>query len=64
MKTNLAGNDLLLLTEKAVWLEYEKTLLIADVHLGKIEHFRKAGIGIPYLATSVTQDRLESLLKK
>lgn len=64
MKTNLAGNELLLLTEKAVWLEYEKTLLIADVHLGKIEHFRKAGIGIPHLATTVTQDRLESLLIK
>jgi len=64
LKTNLAGHDLLLLAEKAVWIENEKTLLIADVHLGKIEHFRKAGIGIPFQATSETQDRLELLLLK
>lgn len=64
MKTNLAGHDLLLLAEKAIWIETEKTLLIADVHLGKIEHFRKAGIGVPFQASSETLKRLESLLLK
>ena len=64
MKTNIAGIDLLLLTEKAVWLENEKILLIADVHLGKIEHFRKSGIAIPHHAAKKTQDRLELLIKK
>lgn len=38
---------LLLLPEKAIFWEEEKSLIIADIHLGKVGHFRKAGIGIP-----------------
>lgn len=38
---------LLLLPEKAIFWQEEKTLIIADIHLGKVGHFRKAGIGIP-----------------
>jgi len=38
---------LLLLPEKAIYWNEEKTLVIADIHLGKVGHFRKAGIGIP-----------------
>ncbi|MHB1176840.1 MAG: hypothetical protein ACYCZO_00750 [Daejeonella sp.] len=38
---------LLLLPEKAILGQEEKTLIIADIHLGKVGHFRKAGIGIP-----------------
>ena len=38
---------LLLLPEKAIYWQEEKTLIIADIHLGKVGHFRKAGIGIP-----------------
>lgn len=41
------GQTLLLLPEKAIFWEEEKTLIIADIHLGKVGHFRKAGIGIP-----------------
>lgn len=37
----------MLLPEKAIFWEEEKTLIIADIHLGKVGHFRKAGIGIP-----------------
>ncbi len=38
---------LLLLPEKAIFWKEEKALIIADIHLGKVGHFRKAGIGIP-----------------
>ena len=38
---------LLLLPEKAILWQEEKTLILADIHLGKVGHFRKAGIGIP-----------------
>ncbi|WP_448888507.1 ligase-associated DNA damage response endonuclease PdeM [Daejeonella sp.] len=44
---NFLSQTLLLLPEKAVFWEEEKTLIIADIHLGKVGHFRKAGIGIP-----------------
>lgn len=64
MKTKIAGQDVLLLPEKAVWIETEKILLMADVHMGKVEHFRKSGIAIPHHAANKTQERLESLIKK
>uniref|UniRef100_UPI00404715B6 ligase-associated DNA damage response endonuclease PdeM n=2 Tax=Algoriphagus sp. TaxID=1872435 RepID=UPI00404715B6 len=36
-----------LLFEKGVWIKELKVLLIADLHLGKATHYRKAGIPIP-----------------
>lgn len=46
----LKDQALLLLPEKAVFWEEQKTLFLADVHLGKVNHFRKAGIAIPTAA--------------
>ena len=36
-----------LLSEKAVYWEEQKTLILADLHIGKGTVFRKAGIPIP-----------------
>ncbi|TWJ02298.1 putative phosphoesterase [Mucilaginibacter frigoritolerans] len=44
---NLLNQDLLLLPQKAIYWQQEKTLIAADVHLGKVGHFRKAGIAVP-----------------
>ena len=44
---NLLGQDLLLLPQKAIYWQQEKALIVADVHLGKVGHFRKAGIAVP-----------------
>ncbi|MES3019126.1 MAG: ligase-associated DNA damage response endonuclease PdeM [Bacteroidota bacterium] len=44
---NFLGQTLLLLPEKAIFWKEERILIIADIHLGKVGHFRKAGIGIP-----------------
>lgn len=43
------------------WVE-RKWLLIADVHFGKIAHFRKNGAAIPTAATNENFDRLSRLL--
>jgi DNA ligase-associated metallophosphoesterase len=43
----LLNQDLLLLPQKAVYWRQEKALIAADVHLGKVGHFRKAGIAVP-----------------
>src|ERR1700743_3733499 len=43
----LLGQNLLLLPQKAIYWQQEKALIIADVHLGKVGHFRKAGIAVP-----------------
>ncbi|WP_224994572.1 ligase-associated DNA damage response endonuclease PdeM [Cesiribacter sp. SM1] len=42
----IAGQELLLLPEKAIFWTQKKILLLADLHLGKAAHFRKAGIPI------------------
>ena len=39
--------DLLLLPQKAIYWRQENALIAADVHLGKVGHFRKAGIAVP-----------------
>jgi len=44
---SLLNQDLLLLPQKAIYWKQEKTLIAADVHLGKVGHFRKAGIAVP-----------------
>ena len=47
MRMELNGVQFDLLHEKALWKEDERLLVIADVHLGKVSHFRKHGISIP-----------------
>jgi len=44
---HLLGHDLILLPQKAIYWTQEKALIAADVHLGKVGHFRKAGIAVP-----------------
>lgn len=58
----LRDEEFLLLPEKAILWDKYKALLIADLHLGKISHFRKAGIPVPRSAKRATLDRLEDLL--
>lgn len=47
MKLRICDQNCHLLPEKAVFWEEHKTLIIADLHLGKGTVFRKAGIPIP-----------------
>lgn len=41
------GYTLEFLKEKALWIKELKSVFLADLHLGKANHFRKAGIPIP-----------------
>ena len=54
----LLEQDFLLLPQKALFWEQQKMLIVADVHLGKVGHFRKAGIAIP---RSLEQEDLSAL---
>ena len=47
VKFSVANQDLLLLPQKAIYWQQEEALIAADVHLGKVGHFRKAGIAVP-----------------
>ncbi len=60
----LAGEKLVLLPEKAVFWAATGILFISDLHLGKIMHFRKAGIALPNRAGMDNYVRLEELIQK
>ncbi|WP_158825546.1 ligase-associated DNA damage response endonuclease PdeM [Mucilaginibacter lacusdianchii] len=47
LKFTLQGEELLLLSEKAIYWPKHKALIAADVHLGKVGHFRKSGFAVP-----------------
>jgi DNA ligase-associated metallophosphoesterase len=54
----LADHSLVLLPERAVWWPALGTAVIADVHLGKDQVFRRSGVAIP---ASVLEAELASL---
>ena len=58
--SHIIGDEHLILSnERALFWENEKTLIVADLHVGKTGHFRKAGIGVP---AAVYKDDLHRLL--
>lgn len=59
----VCGEELVLLPEKAIWWPVQQTLILADLHLGKSMHFRKAGIPLPLLSHQKDFVVLEKLLK-
>ena len=58
--SHLVGDEHLILSnERAIFWEDEKTLIVADLHVGKTGHFRRAGIGVP---TGVYKEDLHRLM--
>ena len=57
------NQHLYLLPDKAIYWKEEQALLIADPHIGKVTHFRKAGIAVPGQAAHENLWRLEQLIK-
>jgi len=47
MEIEIKGNMFKLLPQKAIYWKIKKTILISDLHLGKVTHFRKAGFALP-----------------
>jgi DNA ligase-associated metallophosphoesterase len=59
----LAGEELRLLPDGAAWWSARRTLLVADVHLGKAAAFRAAGVPVPEAATRKDLGRLAALVR-
>lgn len=53
-----------MLPQKALYWKKTETLLVADVHLGKVAHFRQSGIGIPAGAGHETFLLLHKLIRE
>ena len=61
-KHYIAGEALCLLPERAIFWERRKSLFIADLHLGKSGHFRKAGIAVSSLIHHHDLERLSGII--
>src|SRR5882762_6641476 len=64
MEIEISGECARLLWQKAILLPHYKTLLVADLHIGKINHFRKAGIPVPPKANDRNTETLIDLLNE
>lgn len=61
-KIILQQTEVHLLPEKAVFLPEFRTLCVADWHLGKAAHFRKAGIALPQPDLALEFEKLSRLI--
>jgi uncharacterized protein len=59
----LAGEEVLLLPERAIYWPRSATLLLADPHWGKAAAFRAAGVPVPETTTLAGLQRLEALVE-
>jgi DNA ligase-associated metallophosphoesterase len=64
MRVEIRGESLDLLPERGIWWSAEKTLLIADAHLGKAECFQTLGVPLPLDASVGTLATLSHLLTR
>lgn len=59
-----ANEDFQVLPERALWWPRVRTLLIADLHLGKPASFRASGVPVPEAATDADLARISALLHR
>lgn len=64
LKWEFLNQHLILLPQKAIFWEEEKALVISDLHIGKVGHFRKAGIAIPKLMEQEELATLSDLIQE
>ncbi|MGV6396456.1 ligase-associated DNA damage response endonuclease PdeM [Pseudomonas caspiana] len=64
LSITLAGAELWLLADKAVYYPDYRALLIADVHFGKAAAYRKLGQPVPHGTTQNNLQRLDELLER
>ncbi len=53
-----------MLPYKAIYIEKHKTLIASDIHLGKVGHFRNAGIAIPGGLAEADLITLDKIIKE
>lgn len=64
LEIDLAGENVLLLPEKAMYWPREKLLIIADIHFGKAASFRALGVPVPGGTTAANLRALDGLLAR
>ena len=57
----IKGEELWLLPQRAVYWPVKKTLLLADLHLGKGTYFRQNGLNVPFEILQRDLDKLDEI---
>ncbi|HTN05433.1 ligase-associated DNA damage response endonuclease PdeM [Agriterribacter sp.] len=63
LKHIVSGQTLWLCAERCIYWEAQRSLILADLHIGKTGHFRKAGIGVPQTVFKDDMQRLVSTIQ-
>lgn len=63
MKIKIQNESFVLHSSGTVYWEIQDILIISDVHLGKVSHFRKHGIAIPQNAVNENFKRLTNVIE-
>ncbi|MCW5910673.1 MAG: ligase-associated DNA damage response endonuclease PdeM [Cyclobacteriaceae bacterium] len=63
MEVEILNEVIELMPQKALWLKGRKMVLMADLHFGKINHFRKSGIPVPPQVNDKNTETLISILQ-
>ena len=64
MKIEVAGEELVLLPQRAALWQRERTLLVADAHWGKAATFRAFGVPVPRGTTLEGLQRLDAMIEQ
>ncbi|MBC7889729.1 MAG: ligase-associated DNA damage response endonuclease PdeM [Ferruginibacter sp.] len=59
----LSGNTFLLSSQRCIFWQEQKALILSDLHLGKTGHFRKSGIAVPQAIFKEDMQRLVTQLQ-
>lgn len=62
METQVCRETFVLFPHKAIFWPREEALIVADLHFGKINHFRKSGIPVPHQANDRNLEVLMDLI--
>lgn len=63
LSITFAGEKMVVNHLKTVYIPKKRQLLVSDIHLGKLSHFRKEGIGIPNALEEKNFERLAELIE-
>lgn len=63
IKHTWQGEEFVLHPSRALFWPRQSMLLIADLHIGKVNHFRKAGVAVPETVNQNNMQRLTDLLE-
>ena len=62
MEFEILDEQVVLFPQKVMYLKQHKALLVADLHLGKINHFRRSGIAVPVKANDHNLENLVDVI--